>query len=151
VKVLVIGLGLFGCGTDMAVEDLPTTVDCSTARDALRAGMVKLGATGSIDVTLASLSPDPVARGDNRWHVTINSRSSGELIDDAMLTVTSELPDFGIVSPLTPLVQSTGTPGEYAIGPINLWMDGVWRVTITVQERSATDNVVYSFCVSPPL
>ena len=67
---------------------------------------------------------------------------------DATITVTPMMPDHGHGTPVEAVVTpSADTPGEYEISPINLFMAGLWEVTLDLDLSEASDSVVFAFCV----
>jgi hypothetical protein len=127
-------------------------IDCSTVTgvDTFTVGLEKAGVGGMVDFKLMSIDPAPVVRGNNTWIVQVDSMSSGVVgspMDGATLSATPFMPAHQHGSPITATVMPTGNPGEYTMGPINLWMPGVWETTIAVKSPTA-DRAVYSFCVN---
>lgn len=105
--------------------------------------MVGLSKTGSaLTVSFVSANPAPPALGDNTWTVTLSD-------PDASITgATPFMPDHGHGTPVTAEVTPTGTPGEFTISPVNLFMAGLWEVTIDIiTQAGTTDQVVFAFCV----
>ncbi len=149
---LLFAFGALGaCGTDSGTTNEQDPVDCSTqTADTFTVGLEKQGTTGAVDFKLMSIDPAPAVRGNNTWIVQLNSMASGVVgapIEGASITASPFMPAHQHGSPITPAVTATGTPGEYSISPINLWMPGVWQTTLTVTSGTA-DRAVYSFCVN---
>jgi hypothetical protein len=139
------------CATDTSSNNEQDPVDCSTqTADTFTVGLEKAGVSGAVDFKLMSIAPAPAVRGNNTWIVQLNSMASGVVgspMDGASISASPFMPAHQHGSPITPAVSATGTPGEYMITPINLWMPGVWQTTLTVTSGTA-DRTVYSFCVN---
>jgi hypothetical protein len=57
------------------------------------------------------------------------------------------MPDHDHGSPTIVAVNS-GADGTYDLSSLNLFMPGVWRITIGGALDSATDNdVIFNFCI----
>lgn len=123
-------------------------IDCSTVTnaDTFVVGLPKTGAAGMLHFALMDANPAPPARDNNTWTVQITDAASAAF-DGATLTVTPFMPAHGHTSPITVGITPTGTPGEYKLDPVNLWMNGVWETTIKAQKDSVVDSAVYSFCI----
>lgn len=139
------------CATDTSANNEQDPVDCSTqTADTFTVGLEKAGVNGAVDFKLMSIDPAPAVRGNNTWIVQLNSMVSGVVgspMDGATISASPFMPAHQHGSPITPTISATGTPGEYMITPINLWMPGVWQTTLTVTSGTA-DRTVYSFCVN---
>ncbi|CAN5412034.1 hypothetical protein BH11MYX1_BH11MYX1_26850 [soil metagenome] len=142
---------LSACATDSTTSNEQDPVDCSTqTADTFTVGLEKPGVNGAVDFKLMSINPAPAVRGNNTWIVQLASMASGVVgspIDGAMVSASPFMPAHQHGSPITPEISATGTPGEYMITPINLWMPGVWQTTLTVTSGTA-DRAVFSFCVN---
>jgi hypothetical protein len=57
------------------------------------------------------------------------------------------MPDHEHGTPIEAAASATGNPGEFEITPVNLFMSGLWQVTLDIEEGTATDEVVFAFCV----
>lgn len=140
---------LVACGGED--DDLYTdagTYNCAaeTRAEAFLAGMTKTGA-GGVEVTLTSAAPAPPARGDNTWSLSIQYQ--GAPAADAAVTVTPFMPDHRHGSPITPVVTPSATAGDYDVTPVNLWMPGLWEITVGATPTGGTqDSVVFRFCIT---
>ena len=135
------------CGGDDGTGDDP--VDCSkvTGADTFVVGLQKTGT--SLDFKMMSATPAPPARGDNTWQVQVASVSSGVIgapVDGAMLQVTPFMPAHQHGSPIQVQITAEAN-GMYTLAPVNLWMPGVWETTIRATTTSASESVVYRFCI----
>jgi hypothetical protein len=123
-------------------------VDCSTVTgtDAFALGLAKTGANGyTVEITTAT--PAPPAKGDNRWEVRVTDTEAAAATGMTLL-VTTWMPFHQHGSPI-PTVVSEGADGTYTLDPINLFMPGVWEITVRVADGdNPTDSVLFTFCIS---
>jgi hypothetical protein len=111
-------------------------------------GLSKTGSAG-ISVTLASGDPEPPARGDNSWNVTVLD-GEGKPLRDVQLVVSARMPDHGHMSPTTPEASPTDAQGNSTISGLDLFMAGVWLVDLSIMQADSDgllDNVSFAFCV----
>jgi len=94
---------------------------------------------------LAESTPAPPARGRNSWSVKVLD-GQGRAIDGAKITLTALMPAHGHSSPTVPTVTPNG--GGYAIGPISLFMPGMWEVTVDAEAGALRDSATFVFCVA---
>jgi hypothetical protein len=124
-------------GYDCAIEDRD---------DDFVAGLEKTGEDGALRFRLMQSTPAPPSRGNNAWTIEVVD-AAGAPVPGAALTVKPFMPDHqhgtGIKAKLTE--QSDGL---YLAEPVNLWMPGLWEVTIEARAAAATDRVVYRFCIA---
>ncbi|HEY1547476.1 MAG TPA: FixH family protein [Kofleriaceae bacterium] len=155
---LVVGfVALVGCHSDSSSgpDAYALTYDCADdpRSETYTVGFEKMGVNGLIDVKLQSASPAPPARGNNTWTIELSSMSNGVVgapMDgmSADIAVTPYMPDHGHGTPiLVEVAPVDGQPGTYSLDPLNLWMPGMWQNTIAVNLGSASDKVVYDFCL----
>jgi hypothetical protein len=45
------------------------------------------------------------------------------------------------------VVTELPAPGQYQLSPVNLWMPGLWEITISAISGATTDSAVYRFCI----
>ncbi|MBE7454709.1 MAG: FixH family protein [Kofleriaceae bacterium] len=149
IPVLVAGLAglgaVTGCGDD---GDDGDTVNCALEDrdDEFLAGMMKTGA-GGVTVTLVSATPAPPARNDNAWELQL-ATPAGPF--EGTVQVVPFMPDHNHGTPIQAVVEPVaGTPGRFTASPINLFMPGLWEVTIRATPTGGTlDAVVFRFCVA---
>jgi hypothetical protein len=66
----------------------------------------------------------------------------------AGITAKPFMPDHGHGSSVTPSVTPMGSDGTYQVTDLDLFMPGIWQVTLTITPASGpADSVVFSFCV----
>lgn len=115
--------------------------DCEaeTRDDEFMVGLSKSGA--SVTVTFVSADPAPPGMGDNTWMVSLSDP------DASVTAVTPYMPDHGHGTPVEAIVNATD-PGEFTITPVNLFMAGLWEVTLDILTGAGTtEQVVFAFCV----
>lgn len=133
-------------GADAAVP--PALCATDPRAQSFTAGMEQAGSTGIFRVRLLEMAPAPAFKGDNVWTAQIVD-ATGIPLDGATLTVKPFMPDHGHGSSITPLVIPVGRDGRYTITHLNLFMPGIWRITLAVSGvGSARDSAVFTFCVA---
>lgn len=144
----VVGLGAGGCG---GADDDSTgaTYNCEaeTRDEQFLAGMEKVG-PGGVSVKLDEALPAPPGRDDNTWEIDVGQ--AGSPLTGATIKVTPYMPDHrhGTSVPVI-VTPDPATPGRYELSPINLWMPGLWQITIDVTPAGGTrDSVVFNFCIA---
>lgn len=140
-------LWLAACGHDDGDGPHGEPVDCSTATgaDTYVANLSKAGTNG-FEMRLVESQPAPPAKGDNIWTVQLLD-DTGAAVDGATLSAVPFMPDHGHGTPITAETTPMGADGMYEIAPINLWMPGIWDVTVDIDASGTTDQVVYTFCI----
>lgn len=137
------------CSSDDHGGDDGATYNCEaeTRDEQFLAGMQKVG-PGGVQVTLASATPAPPGRDDNTWVVQL--AQGGTPLAGATVKVVPFMPDHrhGTSVPVV-VTESTEAIGQYELSPINLWMPGLWEITIEVTPQGGTrDEVVFRFCIT---
>mgnify|MGYP001561145957 CR=1 FL=1 len=124
-----------------------TLYNCATETraDTYAPNMVKIGSQGLYQFVLVESVPAPPAKGDNTWTLRILDLNDMG-IDGATLTVTPFMPDHGHGTAIEAVVTPGGN-GTYTADPVNLWMPGLWRTTIAVNDGGAVDDAVFAFCI----
>ena len=110
------------------------------------AGMQKTGA-GGFTFTLVSSTPAPPARHDNIWVVDI---ANGGVPFEGTVGVVPFMPDHrhgtSIEAIITPVA---GTPGRYNVEKVNLFMPGLWEVTVEAKPTPTTrDTAIFRFFIA---
>lgn len=109
-------------------------------------GLEATSASGAIAVRFLDADPAPPAKGDNVWRIAIED-ASGARVDDATLSFDATMPDHGHSSTVAPAVTFEGD-GEYVLDPVNLFMPGVWEITLDVAPPGGTvESVKVGLCV----
>ena len=112
-------------------------------------GLEQTGKSGALKAKLLTIDPAHVSKGDNAWTLQLLD-ATDKPIDGATLTIKPYMPDHGHGSAIVPLSTPTGSEGKYAITRLNLFMPGLWQITITADvpgSPAVTDAIVFSFCV----
>jgi hypothetical protein len=142
-----VGLSVAACGDGHNHGTADAGYDCSIEDrdDTFVAGLEKLGDNGTLTFRLASSTPAPPSRGDNTWMIDV--LGGGSPVTGATLTLTPFMPDHRHGTPITPVVTEQ-LGGQYQATPVNLWMPGLWEVTIEATPAGgAADSAVYRFCI----
>jgi hypothetical protein len=110
--------------------------------------MAKQSQDGKFTLQLQKSDPAPPAKGDNTWDIQLVD-ALGAPVNGATIDVTPFMPDHGHGT----AIDAVATPassgeGEYSISPINLWMPGLWQVTLRAEAGDAQDDVVLGFCIT---
>jgi hypothetical protein len=134
-----------GCGGGDDDGDGNDEVNCATETrdDEFVAGMAKPGDVWSF--RLMDSAPAPPHKGDNDWSVRVEG-DGGAGIEELTLTVTPFMPDDGHGTPIEPAISDEGG-GDYSATPVNMWMPGLWQVTVEATDGEETDAAVFAFCV----
>jgi len=119
---------------------------CGGDTDVFAPGLVLAGAKGQVKVTLLQSEPQVLSKGDHQWRVMV-SNANGAAMPDAVLAVTPFMPEHNHGTTVAAAVTKGAVPGEFVLNPVNLFMVGLWRVTIDVTDQAAEDSVVFRVCV----
>lgn len=131
------------------VHDEPDMPDCSTddRDDEYALGLRHAGAWATVEFVGAD--PAPPQRGDNTWTVRVLDAQGGQR-DDVAIDVDPFMPDHGHGSTIRCDVEPGTEPGTYVLAPVNLFMPGLWEVTLHLAVADAPpDEVMFAFCVDP--
>ena len=115
--------------------------------DVYSAGMEKAGELGHFSVQLVDAEPAPPDRGDNLWRLAVHD-AEGALVAGADVELRPFMPQHGHgTTPLNFLATAEGNGnGTYIAGPFDLFMPGLWEITVTVTASDGTeDHVVFAF------
>jgi hypothetical protein len=137
------------CADDGGGDDDGTTYNCAaeTRDDEFVLGLAKPGDSSRYEFKLMSADPAPPARGDNTWILQLSTMTAPIApVTGASMTVTPFMPDHAHGSGKTVLVTPMPEAGQYKLEPVNLWMPGLWEVTI-LATGAETDQVVFRFCL----
>lgn len=138
---------LAACGGDDTDGSATYNCEAETRDEQFLAGMQKVGAGGT-QVSLMEAMPAPPGRDDNTWEIDV--ARAGSPLAGATIKVTPFMPDHrhGTSVPVV-VTPDPATPGRYELSPINLWMPGLWEITIDVTPAGGTrDSVVFRFCIT---
>ena len=163
-----------GCGGGTSSPGMRGALTCSSDARAMlyQPGMSQTTSEGHLMVTLLSSLPGPPLKGNNTWVVEV--RDPNGPIDGATLSATPFMPDHGHGSSIRVGVEAAGAPGTYRLArprsprgrlardfpnglvptsygylaPVNLFMSGLWRVTVNVATPAGQHEfVTFLFCV----
>jgi hypothetical protein len=128
----------------------PSFCDSDPRAQTFTPGLLQKGKSSLLEAKLLTIDPSRPSKGDNAWTIQLLTVDGEKPIDGATLTIKPFMPDHGHGSAIVPLVTPTGSDGKYAITRLNLFMPGLWQITINAEAPGATpttDAIVYSFCV----
>jgi hypothetical protein len=138
-----------GACSDDGGDDGTATYNCEAEQrdEQYLAGMQKVG-PGGVQVTLVSATPAPPGRDDNTWEVEL--AQGGAPLVGATVAVRPFMPDHQHGTSVAVVVTpDPTTAGRYELSPLNLWMPGLWEITIDVTPAGGTrDSVVFRFCIT---
>ena len=145
-------LGLAACSGDDGTADADDIVDCSkvTDVDTYVVGLEHAGKAGVYNFKLMSADPAPPARPDNTWVLQVNQLNAGVVgapVEGATMKVTPFMPKHMHGSVIVAEITQLTDPGQYKASPINMWMNGVWEVTVRATVGTDTDTAIYKFCI----
>ncbi|RMH44636.1 MAG: hypothetical protein D6689_02005 [Deltaproteobacteria bacterium] len=149
--LLAVAAALAACGGDDHDHDhgADAGIDCSLimeGQDVYSPGLEKVGDAGYA-VRLLMSDPAPPARGDNTWTIEVVDASDAP-VDGLEIDVDTWMPHHQHGSPIHADDMPAGAPGQYTLAPVNLFMPGIWEVTLhLMQNGSEVDSVVYTFCI----
>jgi hypothetical protein len=147
---LILGV-LFALGAcaDDGGDDDGTSYNCAaeTRADEFAIGLAKPGESSRLEFKLLSSDPAPPSRGDNVWILQLSTLAAPATpVSGAAMSVTPFMPDHAHGSGKTVTVTPMAEPGQYELDPVNLWMPGLWEVTIQVSGADG-DRAVFRFCL----
>lgn len=135
-----------GCGDVQTGQDVGSEVTApQTPSDSYVAGLEKVGTGETLRVQLTQSDPIPKYTGYYTWKITILD-NLGQPIEGAEVGAVPTMPDHGhgTYPPLTTATENG--EGVYTLTDMDLFMSGVWVVTIRVKTAEGTeDEVEYAF------
>jgi hypothetical protein len=145
-------LAAAACGNEHS-HDLPDAgFNCEIDQrdEEFVSGMQKTGDLG-VTFTLVSSDPTPPARDDNDWVVDIED-PDGPMVGGSV-TVRPFMPDHNHGTSIPAVItEDATTPGRYELDRVNLFMPGIWEITLGATPAGGTaadkDTVVFTFCVA---
>lgn len=108
------------------------------------AGMSQVGLQGTLKFVLVSADPAPPARDLNAWTVQVQD-AAGNPLSGASLAVKLWMPDHGHGPATVPIIAASGA--DISVKQMNLFMAGVWQITLTATVNGQTDSATFTFCV----
>jgi hypothetical protein len=92
-------------------------------------------------------APRPPDRGVNVWRLALRD-AAGAPLEGAAVRVRTWMPDHGHGTAPNDLVATPdGAPGEYRLGPFDLFMSGLWEFTVRAPVGGAVDEARFAFCL----
>ena len=149
-RLIAVTIGL-SCSSESTDAPPPSTsggekISCEAdARDIYVANLQKPGGSGLLKFVLAESTPAPPSRGRNTFTLRVLDAAS-KPIAGAQISLSEFIPAHGHSSPTIPTVTPTGE--GYTVGPVSLFMPGLWEVTIEAEASGARDRATFSFCVA---
>jgi hypothetical protein len=111
-------------------------------------GLSSASEDGAVKITFVDSDPAPPAKGNNTWTVTIVD-AAGKALTGAAIATTAYMPDHGHTSPIKPTATEQATAGTYVVTPVNVFMPGIWEVTLSVTPAGGTAAAVkFTFCIA---
>jgi hypothetical protein len=144
----VLFLGAVGACADDGGDD-DTSYNCAeeTRDDEFAFGLTKPGESSRIEFKLLSSEPAPPHRGDNTWIVQLDTMTQPTSpVTGAVMSATPFMPDHAHGSGKSVVITPMTEPGQYKLEPVNMWMPGLWEVTMQVTGANS-DRVVFRFCL----
>ena len=121
-----------------------SAANCGGKGETFTAGMSKLGQNGKLTFVLVSSDPAPPQRYDNLW--TIEVKEGDTLLEGATITVSAKMPGHAH-APAQVDITELGA-GRYEANPVDLFMIGLWNITITATSAAGTeDSATFAFCI----
>lgn len=137
------------CGDDGTDPDTTFNCELDQRDEPFTANMARTG-PGGVTFTIVSADPVSLVRGINTWMVDVKKDGVPLEGADATLKMTPFMPDHQHGAGTRPVFTPVeGTPGRYQVAPINLWMPGIWEITIEATPTGSTrDSVLFKFCLT---
>jgi len=143
-------VALLGCDKDDSDDDVMTTRSCEVEQrdDTYVLGLEKTGTR--VRVQFVDAMPAPPDRGDNTWTLRMLDVATGAPTENAELVVDPFMPDHMHGTSIPVEVTPMEEPGVFQLDRVNLFMAGLWEVTLDLTLADETeDEVVFRFCVDP--
>jgi YtkA-like len=138
-----------GADDGSSSDDGPALSGCAaeTRDDTYTLGMMKQG--DHVQVAFVDALPAPPSRGDNTWTVEITN-DAGVALSDLGIDVEPYMPDHMHGTSIEAHATATDVAGQYVLEPVNLFMPGLWQVTLYLElPDGPSDSVEFDFCVDP--
>lgn len=120
--------------------------DIDAPLDAYVQGIAKTGANG-VTIAVVSADPAPPDVGVNTWQLEVTT-ADGAPGEEAEVVVRPFMPQHGHGSSPAEFAASRGDGDAWDVPPMDLFMPGVWEVTIELLEGDEpVDEVVFRFCL----
>lgn len=108
--------------------------------------LTRAGELGALQFVLVDATPAPPLRGDNTWKVKLLT-AAGAAVSGATVEAVPFMPEHGHGTSVE-AVATANADGTFTVAPLNLFMPGLWRVTLTAKAGTVTDTASFHFCVA---
>jgi YtkA-like len=136
-----------GASTDGAGGSEPSICADDPRGEPYHPGLAGTAADAKLTVRIVDSNPSPPTRGNNTFRIAVTD-ADGKPVDGATIRTTTWMPDHGHGSAVEATSRADGSPGEYVIDPVDLFMPGIWQITFFVSKKGrATDSVEFTFCI----
>lgn len=145
---------LTGCGDDAGGDDTAAAggqggaggeaAGGASGADTYAAGMKRAGVDARLSVTLLDAVPAPPQRELNDWRIRVED-TSGAAVSGCTLGVGLFMPVHGHSSTTEPVIAPADAAGEYQLDDMNLFMPGLWEITLDLTCGAVTDQVQFAF------
>jgi hypothetical protein len=134
-------------GTDGGVPTSDGAIGCQmdTRGETYVANLEHMGSGGKLRFILVSSDPAPPAKGNNTWMLKVLDTATGSPMTGATLMIKPFMPDHGHGTSVVPTITPMGE--AYELQKVNLFMAGLWEVTVTAQAGAMTDFSIFRFCI----
>lgn len=143
-------LGACSGGGDTPAPDAGYNCELETRDDEFIAGIEKVS-DGGVAVRIMESTPAPPVRGDNVFQLELAGPGGAPLTGNTV-KVTPFMPDHQHGSPIAVEVTAGAADGEYQAAPVNLWMPGLWEITVDATPDGGgiadRERVVFRFCIA---
>jgi len=130
-------------GSDVDPTGTTATLDCASDYDTYADGLTAAGQ--AYEVTFLAATPQPPDRGENTWSLQV-APVGGVATTDVSVAVEPFMPEHGHgTSPET--FAAEVVDGAFDVGPIDLFMPGLWVLTFYVDDGQVVDAVEFRFCL----
>lgn len=141
-------LALFAaCAKDEGSADSAGVCGDVAELDTWAPGVAHHGDGDVLSFALTAADPAPPDKGDNVWTIRITTVADAAPVDGVSVTVAPLMPEHGHgTNPASFGASPSGEPGTYVTEPFDLFMGGVWEITVAA-SGSTSDSAVFRFCV----
>jgi hypothetical protein len=154
----VAGLALVACSSTSSSngtttqddsDDSGIVISCENDSRVMQyaSGMSVASTSGNVKVALMAATPAPPEVQLNTWTLSVTD-ASGNAIPNAAPVMVPWMPDHGHGPSVQPTIAPMGDGKTFTVTDIDLFMAGVWRLTISATPTAVIpDQVVYYFCI----
>jgi hypothetical protein len=149
-QYLILGVTLIAGACSDGGHDYGTSYNCAkeTRADEFVLGLTKTGEMGRYEFKLLSADPSPPVAGFNTLQLELSTMTAPTSpVTGASLSVRPYMPDHKHPASEPVLVKPMSAAGQYELAPVDMWMPGLWEVTIRV-NGAESDSAVFRFCLA---